>query len=80
MAPVRVQQATSADAEVVGGLARELAQSFAFSRDEFDVTYPALPADRAALLHQAIGYAESATCFRKLLDHPARCRTRSSTR
>jgi GNAT superfamily N-acetyltransferase len=44
----QVRQATPADADKVAGLAAELAQSFAFSRTDFDVSYPALLAEENA--------------------------------
>ena len=43
-----VRQAGVADADVIAGLAAGLAQSFAFSRADFDVNYPALLAERNA--------------------------------
>ncbi|HTZ27084.1 MAG TPA: GNAT family N-acetyltransferase [Streptosporangiaceae bacterium] len=43
-----VRQAGLADADVIAGLAAELAQSFAFCRSDFDLSYPALLADRNA--------------------------------
>jgi GNAT superfamily N-acetyltransferase len=39
---VQVRQATNADCDTVAALAGELAQSFAFSRARFDVSFPAL--------------------------------------
>jgi GNAT superfamily N-acetyltransferase len=44
----QVRQAGPADADKVAGLAAELAQSFAFSRAGFDVSYPALLAGQDA--------------------------------
>jgi GNAT superfamily N-acetyltransferase len=39
---VQIRQADTADAGAVAVLAGELAQSFAFSREKFDLTYPRL--------------------------------------
>ena len=39
---VQIRQADTADAEAVALLADELAQSFAFSREQFDLNYPRL--------------------------------------
>ncbi len=48
---IQVRYATSSDAVPVANLARELAQSFPFSRARFDVTYAALlNTDEACLL------------------------------
>ncbi len=41
-----VRQAGRADADMIAGLAAELAQSFAFCRADFDLSYPALLAER----------------------------------
>jgi hypothetical protein len=41
-----VRQAGLADADMIAGLAAELAQSFAFCRADFDLSYPALLAER----------------------------------
>ncbi len=43
-----IRQAGPEDADQVAGLAAELAQSFAFRRADFDVSYPALLADEDA--------------------------------
>lgn len=43
-----VRQAGLADADMIAGLAAELAQSFAFRRADFDLSYPALLAERDA--------------------------------
>jgi GNAT superfamily N-acetyltransferase len=59
-----VRQARPADAAVVASLASELAQSFTFSRDAFDRTYPALLADENACLLVA---TEAAGCVGYLL-------------
>lgn len=48
---IQVRHASIADAGAVAGLAGDLAMSFAFSREQFDVSYPALlDADGACLL------------------------------
>jgi GNAT superfamily N-acetyltransferase len=41
-----VRQARLADADVIAALAAELAQSFAFCRSDFDLSYPAMLAER----------------------------------
>jgi len=46
----RVRSALGADAGAVASLAAELAQSFAFSREQFDLSYPALLASADACL------------------------------
>jgi GNAT superfamily N-acetyltransferase len=57
-----VRQARAEDADGVAGLAAELAQSFAFSREKFLASYPALLADDSACLlvaasgHEHVGY------------------------
>jgi len=43
-----VRQAGPGDADMIAGLAAELAQSFAFRRADFDLSYPALLAERHA--------------------------------
>jgi GNAT superfamily N-acetyltransferase len=59
---IQIRRATSGDAAAVAGLAGELAQSFAFSRAKFEVSYPSLvEAEDACLLlavdgGQPIGY------------------------
>ena len=61
-APIQIRQARTADAGAVALLAGELAQSFAFSRRQFDLTYPQLLTERNACLlraadgEQCIGY------------------------
>jgi GNAT superfamily N-acetyltransferase len=48
---IRIRPASRADAATVADLAGELAQSFAFSRAKFDLSYPALlAAEHACLL------------------------------
>jgi len=47
---VQIRQADPADAEAVAVLAGDLAQSFAFSRERFDLTYPQLLTARDACL------------------------------
>jgi len=47
---IQIRRASGGDAGAVAGLAGELAQSFAFSRARFDVTYPALLDIEAACL------------------------------
>jgi GNAT superfamily N-acetyltransferase len=60
--PIQIRQARTADVGAVALLAGELAQSFAFSRGRFDVTYPQLLTERNACLllaadgEQCIGY------------------------
>jgi GNAT superfamily N-acetyltransferase len=49
-APIQVRPAVAADASAVAGLAGALAQSFTFSRAEFDLNYPALLAERNVCL------------------------------
>jgi GNAT superfamily N-acetyltransferase len=39
---IQVRHASAGDADAVAGLAGELAMSFAFSREQFDVSYPVL--------------------------------------
>jgi hypothetical protein len=57
-----VRQASAEDADGVAGLAAELAQSFAFSREKFLASYPALLADDSACVlvavsgHEQVGY------------------------
>ena len=46
----RVRSALGADVGAVASLAAELAQSFAFSREQFDLSYPALLASADACL------------------------------
>jgi len=59
---IEVRPASAADAGAVASLAGELAQSFPFSREMFDASYPALIADAAACVlvaisgEQVIGY------------------------
>lgn len=53
---VRIRPASRVDAGTVADLAGELAQSFAFSRAKFDLSYPALlAAEHACLLLAAEG-------------------------
>jgi GNAT superfamily N-acetyltransferase len=59
-----VRQAGPEDADKVAGLAAELAQSFAFSRARFDVSYPALLADEDA---QVLVAADGGDCVGYLL-------------
>jgi GNAT superfamily N-acetyltransferase len=47
---VQVRRARTGDAGAVAGLAGELAQSFPFSREQFDLAYPALVASQDACL------------------------------
>jgi GNAT superfamily N-acetyltransferase len=48
---LEIRSASPADSNAVAGLAGELAQSFPFSREKFDVSYPALiDADDTCLL------------------------------
>jgi GNAT superfamily N-acetyltransferase len=47
---VQVRRARPGDASDVAGLAGELAQSFPFSREQFDLAYPALAASQDACL------------------------------
>jgi GNAT superfamily N-acetyltransferase len=54
-APIKVRPAAAADASAVAGLAGQLAQSFTFSRAEFDLNYPALLAERNVCLLVATG-------------------------
>ena len=54
-APIQIRPAVAADASAVAGLAAELAQSFTFSRARFDVSYPALLAERNVCLLVAVG-------------------------
>ena len=49
-----IRRADGGDIDGVAGLAGELAQSFAFSRTRFQVTYPALLADDSACLLLAV--------------------------
>ena len=49
-----IRQAGRADADMIAGLAAELAQSFAFCRADFDVSYPALLAERNACVLVAV--------------------------
>jgi GNAT superfamily N-acetyltransferase len=58
--PVQVRRARPGDAGAVAGLAGELAQSFPFSRDQFDLAYPALVASQDACLLVA---AEDGECL-----------------
>jgi GNAT superfamily N-acetyltransferase len=57
-----VRPAEAGDLVAVAGLAAELAQSFAFSRESFRASYPSLLADQGALLllaasgQQVLGY------------------------
>jgi GNAT superfamily N-acetyltransferase len=48
MPMAEVRQAGLADADMIAGLAAELAQSFASCRADFDLSYPALLAERDA--------------------------------
>ena len=57
---VQVRRARTGDAGAVAGLAGELAQSFPFSRDQFDLAYPALVASQDACLLVA---AEDGECL-----------------
>src|ERR1700722_5817458 len=57
---VQVRRARTGDAVAVAGLAGELAQSFPFSRDQFDLAYPALVASQDACLLVA---AEDGECL-----------------
>ena len=59
-----VRQAGLADADMVAGLAAGLAQSFAFRRADFDVSYPALLAERNACVLVA---AQDGDCVGYLL-------------
>ena len=52
--PCQVRRAEAGDAAAVAGLAAGLAQSFAFSRDAFGLSYPALLADGDACLLLAV--------------------------
>lgn len=60
--PLEIRPASAADSEAVARLAGDLAQSFPFSREMFDASYPALiAADHARVLvavsgGQVIGY------------------------
>jgi GNAT superfamily N-acetyltransferase len=54
-APIQIRPAVAADASAVAGLAGQLAQSFTFSRARFDLTYPALLAERSVCLLVATG-------------------------
>jgi GNAT superfamily N-acetyltransferase len=54
-APIKVRPAVAADASAVAGLAGQLAQSFTFSRAEFDLNYPALLAEPNVCLLVATG-------------------------
>jgi GNAT superfamily N-acetyltransferase len=56
----QVRRARTGDAGAVAGLAGELAQSFPFSRDQFDLAYPALVASQDACLLVA---AEDGECL-----------------
>jgi GNAT superfamily N-acetyltransferase len=47
---IQIRPARAADAEAIAILANELAQSFAFSREKFDLSYPELLAERDACL------------------------------
>jgi GNAT superfamily N-acetyltransferase len=51
---VQIRPARRGDAEAVAGFARDLAQSFPFSRDGFDASYPELLADDHACLLVAV--------------------------
>jgi ribosomal protein S18 acetylase RimI-like enzyme len=104
--PIQIRNARTTDAEAVASLANELAQSFAFSREKFDLSYQELLAERDACLllaasgdrclgyltaferwaaeqgcalvalatrraapfYRALGYEDSATYFRKVLE------------
>ena len=57
---VQVRRARTGDAGAVAGLAGELAQSFPFSREQFDLAYPALVASQDACLLVA---AEDGECL-----------------
>jgi GNAT superfamily N-acetyltransferase len=53
---IQIRRATSDDAAAVAKLAAELAQSFAFSQEKFEVSYPSLvEAEDARLLLATIG-------------------------
>jgi GNAT superfamily N-acetyltransferase len=60
--PVEIRPASAADRGAVASLAAELAQSFPFSREMFDVSYPALIGDDDGCVlvaisgEQVIGY------------------------
>ena len=60
----QVRQAGLADADMIAGLAAELAQSFAFCRADFDRSYPALLAERDACVLVA---AQDGDCIGYLL-------------
>jgi GNAT superfamily N-acetyltransferase len=55
-----VRPADWGDGEAVAALAEELAQSFVFSRERFDVAYPALLADGGVCLLVAVRGSEHA--------------------
>jgi GNAT superfamily N-acetyltransferase len=57
---VQVRRARTGDAGAVAGLAGELAQSFLFSREKFDLAYPPLVASEDACLLVA---AEDGECL-----------------
>jgi GNAT superfamily N-acetyltransferase len=59
-----VRRAGPGDADVVAGLAAGLAQSFAFSRAHFDISYPALLAEEKACMLVA---ADGGDCVGYLL-------------
>jgi GNAT superfamily N-acetyltransferase len=59
-----VRQAGLADADMIAGLAAGLAQSFAFCRADFDLSYPALLAERDACILVA---AQDGDCIGYLL-------------
>jgi len=52
--PVQIRQADLTDAEAVALLAGDLAQSFAFAREKFDLAYPQLLTEQAACLLLAV--------------------------
>jgi GNAT superfamily N-acetyltransferase len=58
-----IRRAEAEDVDGVAGLAVELAQSFAFSRQRFEVTYPALLADDGACLLLAVQGKERLGCL-----------------
>ena len=61
---LQIRYASAADADAVAVLAGELAQSFPFSREDFELSYPALLAERDACLLVA---ADGADCLGYLL-------------
>ena len=65
--PVEIRPARTADAAAVAQLAGELAQSFAFSREKFDQTYPQLLTARDACLLLAFDGEHGERCLGYLL-------------